>query len=447
MEERRFDAWTRMLGAATSRRQVLKSVLGGVLAVVAGRAVEPVVAEAAGACNQRDCQRKVDQFFTNCIEGCAVSGALRGSRDPRTKAYCRANCYVASKALSEQCKHNGGCFGSEGTCCNQQCVDTDTDPNNCGACGHACDPGVACEDGQCQCDELQTLCGTTCVDTSSDNNNCGSCGNACGDCEQCEVGTCQPLTCDSDRFCCQHACYPKCEHNQPDPQTCQCGFCDALEDGTTCGPTSVCCQHDCVDTTCPDGRQFNDNTCRCDCTPVECDPGKTQDPTTCQCVCTPVECPTGQAQDPNTCQCTDKCTNVTCDTCQTCDPDSGQCVSVDAGTSCGGDNICCGGACVAGPTCPDFCADQPLGAPCGAPHYCCGADQQCLNPLDTIGIDNHCCLQGTFWSDADYACVTAIDWCHAIDKGEPCGSEIDGYSKPICCDVGYTCESGACVPE
>src|SRR6185312_15203958 len=113
----------------------------------------PALVEAApaDACGEHECGQKIQQFLTTCVQSCAIVGAARGVRDPRLKAACRANCVLGARALEWQCKHNGGCFGSEQTCCSQQCVDTDSDSTNCGACGHACPEGHACVDGQCQC--------------------------------------------------------------------------------------------------------------------------------------------------------------------------------------------------------------------------------------------------------------------------------------------------------
>jgi alpha-tubulin suppressor-like RCC1 family protein len=67
------------------------------------------------------------------------------------------------------------------------CIDTRSDPNNCGSCGTVCtttDPqasGAACFGGSCEpvCNAPYTGCAGSCVDTSSDPNNCGSCGQVC----------------------------------------------------------------------------------------------------------------------------------------------------------------------------------------------------------------------------------------------------------------------------
>ncbi len=65
-----------------------------------------------------------------------------------------------------------------GTCCPDTtgtCVDTTTDPANCGSCGNSCF-GLNC-------------CSSACSDPNTDNFNCGSCGTACVD-GTCTAGTC-----------------------------------------------------------------------------------------------------------------------------------------------------------------------------------------------------------------------------------------------------------------
>jgi hypothetical protein len=41
------------------------------------------------------------------------------------------------------------------------------------------------------CDDPLTLCGTSCVDTSSDDDHCGSCGHDCDSDETCKDGECR----------------------------------------------------------------------------------------------------------------------------------------------------------------------------------------------------------------------------------------------------------------
>lgn len=76
------------------------------------------------------------------------------------------------------------------TCGGTACVDLDTDPAQCGACGSACPAGVACVDGTCDCPGNAIVCDDVCVPIGSDPANCGDCGVACGGGEVCFMGTC-----------------------------------------------------------------------------------------------------------------------------------------------------------------------------------------------------------------------------------------------------------------
>jgi hypothetical protein len=74
-----------------------------------------------------------------------------------------------------------------------------------------------------------TMCGTDCVDTSSDPNNCGTCGNACDTTSDCIGGQCTPTT----------------TSNEPPQGTCGHSLCssgDYLDEGCdTAGCTVVIC--------------------------------------------------------------------------------------------------------------------------------------------------------------------------------------------------------------
>ena len=86
----------------------------------------------------------------------------------------------------------GQCLGTLSTCCNNQCVDITSDPNNCGGCNTAC--------GTASC------CAGNCVDTmGTDNANCGGCGVACAG--TCTNGQCQTGggSCTLDKGTCAHS--------------------------------------------------------------------------------------------------------------------------------------------------------------------------------------------------------------------------------------------------
>jgi hypothetical protein len=85
-------------------------------------------------------------------------------------------------------------------------VPSQTDPDNCGTCGHVCATGDICVKGvctptcnggpACDADAGMACCAGGCVDVmSGDANNCGACGHGCCG-GACQAGVCQafPLT-------------------------------------------------------------------------------------------------------------------------------------------------------------------------------------------------------------------------------------------------------------
>ncbi len=74
--------------------------------------------------------------------------------------------------------------------CNDQCVDTSLDPENCGGCSNICASGV-CLVGTCLvCASDESVCGQTCMNLATDPDNCGTCGNSCGS-GLCSNGLCE----------------------------------------------------------------------------------------------------------------------------------------------------------------------------------------------------------------------------------------------------------------
>jgi hypothetical protein len=87
---------------------------------------------------------------------------------------------------------DGSCQAGQ-TFCGGGCVDTKSDPSNCGQCSNTCGSGLTCVGGQCACavDAGQVLCNNTCVSLPTDPNNCGACGHSCQG-STCANSLCQP---------------------------------------------------------------------------------------------------------------------------------------------------------------------------------------------------------------------------------------------------------------
>jgi hypothetical protein len=142
-------------------------------------------------------------------------------------------------------------------CCNMRCVDTMSDPNNCGSCGNVVCHGEICLAGMRQCTPGYSPCaagGTTgcllCRNLASDPANCGTCGAVCPSGELCRAGVCSTTTTCTGTICsgictnllvddihcgsCSNACNPG--------QACVAGVCHDVSSPTIlCGPVTASC--------------------------------------------------------------------------------------------------------------------------------------------------------------------------------------------------------------
>jgi hypothetical protein len=136
-------------------------------------------------CLEGTCNNFADPDGTDCAEG-------------QGEGIC---CFDGSASVclaGAQCCSDDGCDVTE-ACCDNQCVDTNTDFDHCGICTNACIEGKAdaCFNGQCvcgaefECPETQTCCSGACVDTDDDRNNCGACGTICAPNETCVASGCE----------------------------------------------------------------------------------------------------------------------------------------------------------------------------------------------------------------------------------------------------------------
>jgi hypothetical protein len=110
-------------------------------------------------------------------------------------------------------------------CCNGECRDLRTDPQNCGGCGKVCpEPGDVCVGrGLCCPSDLPVLCGSFCAELGT--HCCGGFLPLCPSGQKCCHGTCIPtsFTCCSDGSSCP-----------PTFPFCRSGLCCATRFGDDC---------------------------------------------------------------------------------------------------------------------------------------------------------------------------------------------------------------------
>jgi hypothetical protein len=162
----------------------------------------------------------------------------------------------------------GGCFLGFADC-NGVTADgcetaINTDPANCGACGKACPPGDGCSGGTCVgpcgptgCPGGEACCGALCANTQFDDNNCGGCGNICGAVPQgttsCVSASCRITSCAPGFADCNGQVADGCEVDTLTDPG-NCGFCgNGCGLGQTC-VGGVCQMGSCGVTGCPVGQ-------------------------------------------------------------------------------------------------------------------------------------------------------------------------------------------------
>ncbi len=234
-------------------------------------------------------------------------------------SHCPAGNVCTANVCAPGCNETQPCTRGL-SCCDGQCVDSNSSLTHCGACGVACASahGLAgcsvgrcvvatCELGYADCDgDASNGCE---VDARTSAANCGSCGNACGAGVACVAGECA-VTCSAPEVACGGVCR--------DVQTdvANCGACDRA----CAAPNNVCvagaCAYDCRQlgaTPCAGGRVCDYTTGAClavdasclltgsfrACGSQSCGPGTYCDPTALRCApfgaCRALVCdPTGR---------------------------------------------------------------------------------------------------------------------------------------------------------
>ncbi len=187
-----------------------------------------------GCRNDMDCSGGA-----RCDVGSRMCVNCRDDNDCGPGSICTMNSCVPGCSMTRPC-------GAGQTCCTAACANTDTDANNCGACGRRCGMGESC-------------CGGACVNPQSDAANCGACGRRCAAANgtaSCAMATCGVASCNAGFGDCDRNPANGCEANLA-TDTANCMSC-----GNACtagGGATARCQSGACSVVCPAGTANCDN--------------------------------------------------------------------------------------------------------------------------------------------------------------------------------------------
>lgn len=357
------------------------------------------------------------------------------------------------------------------TNCDGECVNTDNNEDNCGACGNACDSGEVCDgNGNCEagCNQGLVLCGGQCIDPDTSEDYCG----ASGDCSDMGDGNSSGVTCEGDEVCdgngeCSIECDPGlivCDGQCIDPDTDD-NYCGAsgnctnqgffnnrgeeCTDGAVCDGNGNCaiecdegliaCEGECID---PD---TDDNHCGAS--------GNCQGPSAGE-ACGPGELCDGQGNCLAECQeglvnCEGECINPDIDE-RFCGADPNNDGSCEPGTAgmfggggtpdtngdvCGGGEICDGGECVPNCSAGEVACQGECVNPQTNPEFC-GAAGDCTN----VGGGNSA---GQNCTNTSQACVGGSCATQCSGGTVLCGDScINPTNDPDFCGATAPCQAG-----
>jgi hypothetical protein len=151
------------------------------------------------------------------------------------------NCGLCGSA----CAQGASCVGSQCACPSGQelCTSTNACVQGCSATSGEVFNPTTC---QCECPTGTTLCNGNCVDLQSDPQNCGQCGNTCATDQSCEggacLGTCPPPTACRTCYCQDNTTgltHATCDHTSSCATLTPCS--ELCPPGTTHVGTAVSC--------------------------------------------------------------------------------------------------------------------------------------------------------------------------------------------------------------
>lgn len=369
------------------------------------------------------------------------------------------NCGKAATACSQSFANGAAaCIG--GTCggiCNPGYADCDksaangcevntaSDSNNCGACGHACTAGMICSGGACLC-----------------NSNCAI-GSVCSSGSTCASGVC------NSGACAASSCSDGVRNGNETDVDCGGGSCPACRMGKTCAAGTDCVSSNCQGQVCAAGtcggsacQQYGETGTTPVCTNVAagtvCAGGTCDGNGTCiTTLANGSACTSGSSCTSGFCANGFCCNNNCSGTCMACSAaltggQNGTCASVRTGTDpmgqcpsngvCGNTGSCANGA----------CQQMPAGTSCGSGATCngtgtcsCGGNTNCAGVCVNESTDvNNCgaCGNACAFANGGAACIGGVCSLNSCNTGY---ANCDGNGSNGCeTPITTTANCGAC---
>jgi hypothetical protein len=308
MDRDRFDRLSRVIGVAGTRRDAVRTLIVGALVGVSASSAAGFEGAEAKRKRRKGRKQKARgeaiplQCPNTCNVNCSTKPLIPGSNLTKCNLNDRDldGINLGGANLTKACFGNASLRDANfrganlsGTCfCGADLTGADFRGTRLTSGQLACAATVACNtilpNGKpaVPCAKGEQCCDGVCVETGTDPDNCGACGIVCGPCQFCDFGTCEdledfkfdcnrnPLITQTSGFC-TGQCTSGANTGICDGGFCNCGprgvynpvfnICQCDQDGEeTCADFGDCCE---VTQTCLDNAEFCTELTCVDCSP------------------------------------------------------------------------------------------------------------------------------------------------------------------------------------
>jgi hypothetical protein len=181
MDESRFDALTRSIWIACSRRRARRGLVLGALGLLGWASQEGAEAHDISG----KCKKKSGKAKKKCLKKAKKHKARHTSEVPASAtSSCTPTCAGTKPCGPDGCNGSCGVCADPETCCGGSCVDIESNTAHCGRCNRSCRADQVCEGGVCTCPGTAHECRGACIPETT------CCPGGCGPTLMCIDGRC-----------------------------------------------------------------------------------------------------------------------------------------------------------------------------------------------------------------------------------------------------------------